>query len=114
VINSEVVCLDDSGGHFLHLRDDIPVKIIVFGRIGVVQVALELSIGELIGWFILLIILRVPLNGVIGEMDEYVVQIFKVKQFAASSNVPLSVPVSLNYSVDARHHNVVSDVELPI
>jgi hypothetical protein len=73
-----VVGLYDIRSIISHFGQYISFQTVVSRRISVVEISLELRIRKFICWFILLIILRVPLDGIIREMDELIIQILEI------------------------------------
>lgn len=51
------------------------------------------------------------LDGIVGQMDEFVIEIFHVEFFGSSADVAILIPVTFLISVDASHADVRSDVE---
>lgn len=109
-----VVGLYDIRSIISHFGQYISFQTVVSRRISVVEISLELRIRKFICWFILLIILRVPLDGIIREMDELIIQILEIIQLTRCSYVAFLVPVGLQQSIDTRKQHVVSDIKLAI
>lgn len=53
----------------------------------------------------------VLLYGIIGEMDELVVEILHVELFSSGANVAILIPISFLIAVDAGHADVRADIE---
>lgn len=51
------------------------------------------------------------LDSIVGQMDEFVIEIFHVEFFGGSTDISVLIPVTFLISVDARHTDIGSDVE---
>jgi hypothetical protein len=113
VVEHQIIGLDDIHGHFFHFVENI-LKVVVFIGKVVVQISLELVIGDFVGRLIFLVIFAIFLYGIVGEMNILICEIVKVKLFAAGSDIPFLVPIALEDAVDAGQEHIVPDVEFAI
>lgn len=60
------------------------------------NVFFEVLVGDLIEIFELAIVISFLLNGIVGEVDVLVVEMFEVVLFAGGANIALLVPVALH------------------
>ena len=108
-------CLHSVSCHLLQLRDDIFHNVHLLLNCVVcellVQVFLEINIGELVSTFEAAVVVRLLLNCVIGQMDEPVLYIFQRKLLGRCAHIPLVVPVALKITVTRGDQNVAPDVE---
>ena len=65
----------------------------------IIEVFLELSIGQFITWLVLAVVFRVLLDSVIGKMDHSRVQITQTVFFTTSSQVSFLVEISFQTAV---------------
>ena len=106
-------------GYFLHLRVDHGVEIyfIVLGICAVcesINVTLELVVGYFIAWLVFAVLLAVLLNGIIGEVDHWVIKLLKVEDGAGGTDVTILVPVPFDLAVDGSYQHISSNVEFTI
>ena len=80
---------------------------------GGVEVALEVCVADFVGGFVFAVVFVVLLHGVVGEVDELVVEVLHVELFAGGADVAVLVPVALEMSVETGDYHVGADVELP-
>lgn len=98
-------------GHFFHLLEH-SIEVVLFVRVGQVEIPLKLFIAEFVSLLVLSVLLRVLLNCVVGKVHLDVLDISSLKCLTACSDVPVFVPVSLD-SVDRCDHHIMPEVELP-
>jgi hypothetical protein len=84
------------------------------GVVDGVQISLEISEGKFIGRLEFAVVLVVFLYCVVGEVYEFVVEVFHVELLGGCSDVAVLVPVALLIAVDAADADVGADVELPL
>lgn len=65
MVKDQVVSLDNVQGHLFHPDEHIFEVKVFIGKI-IVEVPLELIVGEFIGWLVLLVILAIFLDGIIS------------------------------------------------
>lgn len=82
MVNGLIVGFDDMYSHLLHFGEDVLFEVIIFGGVTIIEVPLELRVGQLVGWLKLLIILGVFLDGIVGEMYKFVVELLQVENLA--------------------------------
>ena len=82
--------------------------------VSVLQVSLELAVGQLIGGFKLGEVLSVLLHSVVGEVDIVVRQVVDIKGLRTCSNIPFFVPIGFESPVYACQKHVVPDVKFPV
>lgn len=70
-------------------------------------------VAQLVSALELAVVVELFLDGVVGQVDVAVVDVFDVELSAAGAQVALLVPVTLEVSVNSAHHRKDSDVELP-
>lgn len=114
VVDDLVVRLDDVGGHFFNFGQNISVEVVVFGGVAVVEVPLEFRVRNLVSRLELLIVFRMFLDGVVGEVNELVVDLLQVEHLARCSDVSLLIPIGLDNPINAGQHHEMSDVKLSI
>lgn len=74
------------------------------------QVLLEVCIAQLVSLFVLPVLRQVLLDSVVGQVNPSCVWLESVLE-AGRTDVALLIPVAPDDAIDARHHDVVSDVE---
>ena len=85
----------------------IDIKITVV----LVQVPLEVSVAELVEIFVLAEVFRLLLDSIIGEMDELIPKVGKVKLSTARSDVAILVEVASDLPVDTCQQGKYSEVK---
>lgn len=75
---------------------------------------MELVVGKFIAGFISLVVFGIFLDGVVCQMNEFVVYVLEVVEFTGSSDVAIFVPVSFDLSINTGKHDIVSNIEFPI
>lgn len=83
-------------------------------QVGVVlvEVPLEIRVAQLVAVFELAEVLALLLNGVIGQVDELVVEILKIELLRTRPDVSVFVEVALQRSINARHECVDPEIKL--
>jgi hypothetical protein len=108
-------CFDEICCNFFHLCQRI-LKVhpqsLHFGAI--LQILLELGIGDLIIILKLAILFSLLLDGIVGEVDELVLEVLQAELLAGCADVALLVPVPLYHSVDCRQQDVAAKVEFTL
>lgn len=106
--------LDCIGSQTFHLLQDAIVKILSgLQLITLIKVALKLLVADFVALLVLAILLRVLLDGVVGEMDVEIGALFEAELGGGSSDVALGVPVGLKDAVEGGQKHIVADIELP-
>ena len=77
-----------------------------------VKVFLKIREAEFIGIFEFAVAFRLFLNGVVGEVDELVVELFERELLAGGADVAVLVPIGLDVALDAGEKHEHADVEL--
>ena len=103
--------LDGISGYFLQLRHNI-FDNVEFGILRV-QVLLEVNVRELVSCFELAIVITLFLDRIVCQVDKSIGDILQVEVFAARSEIPFVVPVTLQIPINAGQKSVAPDVELP-
>lgn len=80
----------------------------------IVDVSFQFGKWDFIEIFKLSIFLSFFLDGIVGEVYQFIIQIFKGVLFAGGSDVTLLVPISFDDSIDAGDQDVASDVEFSL
>lgn len=111
VINNQCRSLHAVPSYFFQLRVYI-LEETMLSSVLLLQVPLELVVGDFVSLLILAVIGQMLLNCVIGEMHRSVIVLGGVF-VGGSPDVAMLVPVSLDMPIHARHQHVMSDVELP-
>lgn len=83
-------------------------------RVVVIQVELKLVVRDLVALLKLAIVLVFVLDGVVGEVNEEIGEVPKIKQLGARANIALAVPKELGDASDGKHQHIGADVELPL
>ena len=104
---SKAVC-----GQLLDLGDDVPLKPHVHVAMVLVQVVLELGVGQLVARFKLSVVFCLLLNCVVRQMHHSIAQIGERELTTARSKVSLLVVVGLEVAVLGRGHAEGANVEL--
>jgi len=108
------VCPDRICSHLLHSRQDIRLKAILLAHKVHVKISLKLVVAELVTWLVLTVIVSILLDGIVGQVDQVVIEILQIVLVAACTDVTLLVPEGLEIAVDACDHHVVPDIELSV
>ena len=77
------------------------------------KVALKLSIAQFVPLLVLPVFLAVLLDGVVGQVHEFIAQVLQIIQRARSLNVAFLVEVKLESPVDAECEEVGPNIEFP-
>lgn len=78
-----------------------------------VQIPLEIRVAHLVAVLELAEVLSLLLDGIVGQVDELVVQVRKVKLSRARPYVTILVEIALQCLVDASYESEHSKVKLP-
>lgn len=84
-----------------------------FDFCGAFDIFLKFLNGDFVVIFKLAIFLPFLLNSVVGEVDQFVIQVFQVVLLAGGSHVTLLVPVSFDAPVDAGDQHIASNIKFP-
>ena len=126
---------EDGKSHLLHFGDCLAIEGIL--RMFIVQKLLKICIGQFISRLKFTIIITLSLNRIIGKMHVFLLQplplllvklIFKFlglristvdfghkcKIFARCSDIPLPVPKSFEFAIDAGQQHEMSDIEFSV
>lgn len=88
------------------------MPIISVGVVDSVQVPLEISVGQFVGWLVLPVVFVIFLDCIICQMNKLVVQIFHVELFRGRSDIPILVPIPFLIAVNAGEAYVTPYIEL--
>ena len=105
--------LNRVGGDGPHLGVDVFGEAAAALAVLLVEVALELVVGELVTLLVLAVEGAVLLDGVVGEVDELIADVVEVEVVGGGADVALAEPVGAHEAVQAGDQHVVADVELP-
>ena len=70
-------------------------------------------LGNFVSLFVFAVLWGLALNGVVGEMDQFVGR-FDVERFAAGANVALLICVDSEFVVEEGDEHVAADVEFSV
>lgn len=70
--------------------------------------------GKFVARLILAVLITVLLNGIVGEVDVFVLQVFAAEGLAGRPHIALIVPVGPEFPIHNCHHCVAAHVELPL
>ena len=104
---------------YLHLRIGLLIKLQLVSILSIrvvnsIKIALEIGEGKLVSWLEFSVVFVVFLDGIVGQMDKLVVEIFHIEFFGGRADVAVLIPVTFLIPVDASHANVRPDVELAL
>lgn len=78
---------DCHGADLLHPWVDMLVKVYFLLRVHIIQISLQIAVGQLIALLVFTIFTSVLLNGIISQMDNGIREIFETELFRGRSNV---------------------------
>lgn len=76
-----------------------------------VHVSLKFVVGHLVPLLVLAVPLAVFLDGVVGEVDNFLADVVEVELVRRSADVALAEPVGPHDSVETTDHHIVPNVE---
>ena len=82
------------------------------GVYGGVEVALEVGVADFVGGLVFAVVFVVFLHGIVGEVDEFIVEVLHIELLAGGADVTVLVPVALEMPVETGHYHVSAYVEL--
>lgn len=97
----------------LELRKDVCVEVVLLVWKLEVEVSLEIDKGQFVPGLKLGVLVRVLLDGVVGQMNECISAVLDRELAAARSNIALLIPVGPDYAVGLRDEHVAPEIELP-
>ena len=109
-------CPDGIGHYFLHLAHYVSLKIYVFVRKLRGQIFLKFGIAQLVGSFVLAVVVRVFLDRIVNQVDELVMELVLGQSvfFWSCPYIPDFVKICLNMAIDAGNKRKTPHIKFPI
>ena len=95
----------------LHLGIDVFGKAELAVLVLLVQIFLEIGIGEFIALLVPAVKGGILLDSIVGEMDHLVAHVLQVEVEGRGPDVALPVPIRPHYAVQSGDYHVVPDIE---
>lgn len=87
---------------------------IVLLEIVVIEVLLKLVVRKFVAILKLAVAVIFDLNGIVGEVDKLIFEIFQIKYLGACANIAFFVPEKFGNSLDAQQKHISSDIKLSL
>jgi hypothetical protein len=81
---------------------------------GRLDILLKIGKAQFICIFVLAVVLGVFLDGIVGEMDHSVLEVFGCEFLGGCADVALLVPVGSEVAIEGGHQDVAAEVELAL
>lgn len=94
------------------MRNNVPFQANIQFTILLVDVQLKFTIRHLVTDFIFAIILVFFLDGIVSQVNKFVVQVVNIKLITAGSDIAFFIDVNFHPSTNGGNHCVCSNVKL--